>query len=175
MSRFYSLFRDLKGFGVALQSTIPKGEAVEKYLTRPIGEVLVNAEKGQIFHPAAERNKSFSMAKIIFSPVTSKVEGEYRKFVFFSQHWAVCGRFGESEPFGFEKCRPNSVNYRGYDYLSLAFPGITGIFTSLYVKIRPRDTTPLYAKISAEEKEGQIIVTAEKVFFNQIPPCLKKD
>lgn len=171
MGRFYSLFRGLKGFGVALQSTIPKGEQIEKYLEQS-EKALVNAEKGQIFHPAAEGNKSFSTAKIVFTPVTNKAEGEFRKLVFFSQHWAACGRFGEDKPFGFEKCRPGP-GYRGYDYLSLAFPGITGVFTSLYVRIRPRDGVQFFVKISAEEKRGKIIVTAEKVFYNQLPECLR--
>ncbi len=174
MSRFYALFRGLEKFGVVLQSVIPRGEPVEKYLTRPIGEVLANTEKGQIFHPAEIKEIGSNKTEIVFTPVTNKAEGERRMLVFFSQHWATCGRFGEGETFGFEKCRPNSVGYRGYDYMSLAFPGITGRFTSLYVKVKPRDAASFYAKISAEEKEGKIIVTAEKVFFNQLPLCLKK-
>jgi hypothetical protein len=174
MSRFYSLFRNFKGFRVAFQSVIPKGEQVEKYLTQLNEKVIINAERGQIFHPAEEEGikGNHLSAKLVFTTVTNNAGGERRMLVFFSQHQATCGRFGEDKPFGFEKCQPGQ-NYKGFGYLSLAFPGITGRFTSLYAKINPRDAAPLFVKISAEEKEGKIIVTAEKVFYNQLPQCLK--
>lgn len=169
MSRFYSLVAGLKGFGVAFQSNVPEGEPMEKYLTNLTDSVIINEEKRQIFHPAdIQQNGRF--AKVIFHPATNGLE--HRKLVFFSQHLATCGRFGEVQPFGFEKCQPGP-SYRGFDYVGLAYPGITGRFTSLYIKVEPRKKLPLMIKVSVEEKNNNIVVTAEKVFPNQLPKCMK--
>ena len=159
--RFYNLGY---GLSVALQSNVTQGADLTDYLKKGFGleDVVYNKGKGQIFHRAEEieRSNSDPSRKIIFSVATNGKESK-RKLVFFSKTYSIAARFGEEKPFGFDRTRPGP-NYRGRDYLLLDFPGITGIFSPVFVKIKPRGKkTFLHVKIRAEKNEnGRIAITA---------------
>jgi len=169
-------FEIVRGFSVAIQSNFPADEPAEKFLKPGVGpaELVINKEKGQIFHPAVLEELKFSggrVAEIHFAVVTNGKE-KWKKLVFFSKCRAAAARFGETEPFGFDKTRPGP-DYKGHDYLLLALPGITGRFESVYFKVQPKGGRPIYIQISIEKDNGDfVIVKARMVTSRHCPPHL---
>jgi len=162
--RFFSL---VPGLGIALQSNFPPEEPVGIFLKKAIPPLAINQEKGQIFHPAVVQPIDEKQILVFFSLVTNSKEN-FRKLVFFSKHRAIAARFGEVEPFGFDKTRPGP-QYTGRDYLSLRFPGPTGKFATVYFKIQPRNATPFYLGVDVSEEGGQIAVRARRIHPNACP------
>lgn len=171
MSRFYRL---MDNFFVALQSNFPPEESVEKFLKSGIEPAVINQEKGQIFHPADMIESSGGMVEIHFAVVTNGDE-KWKKLVFFSKVRAIAARFGEVKAFGFEGIQPGP-DYKGRDYLLLAFPSISGGFATVYFLTRPRGGHPTYLLVDAEESldagklNGRIIIVRARVVSRNMCP-----
>lgn len=92
------------------------------------------------------------------------------RLVFRAQRWCVAGRFGELSPFGFEKTRGSPPEV---DYISLAFPGITGTFSPVFFSMK--DPWVSYYEVLADSEAGMgNVVKVCSVAFSDIPSCLKK-
>jgi len=172
--KFFSLGEGT-GLSVALQSNIASNEDPIVYLKEGVDEsqVLTNIEKGQIFHPGT----ILPTSEIMFAVITNGRE-EKKKLVFRAKHWTSAARFGEIEPFGFEKTNPRTSDYKGSDYVVLAFPGITGDFSQVFFKIRPRKKKPIFLKIKAWEisdiNEKGVVVRSRRVISHEIPSHLHR-
>ncbi|OGN27463.1 MAG: hypothetical protein A2758_00050 [Candidatus Zambryskibacteria bacterium RIFCSPHIGHO2_01_FULL_49_18] len=77
-----------------------------------------------------------------------------------------CGRAGEEKPFGFE----------GTAYLPLAYPGKTGVFEPLLVRVSEyNNSVPFYIKITAhDEPDNIVVVEAKEVDPNEAPLFLRR-
>lgn len=167
------------GLAVAFQSNIPLGEPAGRFLRafpRPAG---VNQKKRQIFHPAEKETKG-SISKVVFKIATNGKEGRdgvpARQLVFRAKQWTVAARFGEASPFGFDKTNPTKPEtYTGVGYLLLAFPGITGVFTPLYLKVRTREMETIYLMVKAYENADGINVVMTETPPSNIPRYLRYD
>ncbi|MFH1978804.1 MAG: hypothetical protein ABII97_00205, partial [Patescibacteria group bacterium] len=154
------------GLAVALQSNIPMGEPAGRFLRAFPPPAGFNQGKGQIFHPAEKETKG-PVSKVVFKIATNGEEGRdgvpARQLVFRAKQWTVAGRFGETSPFGFDKTNPTKPEtYKGVDHLLLAFPGITGVFTPLYLKVRTREMETIYLMVKAyENADGINVVMTE--------------
>ncbi|MBU2633172.1 hypothetical protein KJ751_01545 [Patescibacteria group bacterium] len=169
--RFYKLEKD---FYVALQSNFPPEEPAGKFLRAYPAPAAISQEKGQIFHQAEvveEKNGS----RVSFSIATNGLE-KWKNLVFFSKTYTAAARWGELKSFGFEKTDPRSPEYRGYDYLPLAFPGITGDFSTVYFKIVPKgkgssllSSYPFLLAVDTHIEDGHVVVVARRVGQGQVP------
>lgn len=68
-----------------------------------------------------------------------------------------CGRDGESKPFGFDAEQAN-VDGKRPKHLPLAYPGKTGVFEPLFIKVVEYDEAPYYLKVDAHDADGGIVV-----------------
>lgn len=93
----------------------------------------------------------------------------WKRGLFKDEHCVLrCGRHGETKPFGFEDAsRP---------YLPLAFPGKTGKFEDLFIRVSEyRNRVPYFLKVSVTEEYGNIVVvTAKVVDSGEVPAFLKR-
>lgn len=86
-----------------------------------------------------------------------------------------CGRAGESRAFGF-----NAGNNNGKTnaYVTLAYPGLTGKFEPLFVKVSEitgRELDSFFLKITAEDgPDNTVVVEAKEVDSREVPVFLQK-
>ena len=68
--------------------------------------------------------------------------------------WMCCGRDGEKEAFGFNAEKDEKKSH----YLSLAYPGKTGVFEPLFIKVVEYGEAPYFLKVDAHDADGGIVV-----------------
>ncbi len=102
--------------------------------------------------------------KIPFKQITL-----WKRGVFKDAHCVLrCGRLDESKPFGFENPeRP---------YLPLAYPGKSGTFEPLYIRVSEyNERVPFFLKVTVHNGEDNVVVVeATKVDSSVVPLFLKK-
>ncbi len=163
--KFFKLEKD---FHVALQSNIDPNVAMEDYLKNGVAPYAVNfnQEKGFIFHSGCvfESLGKKSIKEVRFDIVTNGNE-KSKLLVFRAKTSAIAARFGETKPFGFDGSRPSDkpYTYKGLGYCNLRFPGITGVFMPLYIKLKSRDRHFAYLEIQAfeDKKVNEVVVTCK--------------
>lgn len=81
-----------------------------------------------------------------------------------------CGRAGEKEAFGF-----NTEGSKSEVYLPLAYPGKSGRFEPLFIKVMdPGMNAPYYLKVEAhDEADGVVAVEASLVSVLKVPAFLR--
>ena len=84
--------------------------------------------------------------------------------------WMCCGRDGEKEAFGFNA----EKNEKKSHYLSLAYPGKTGVFEPLFIKVVEYGEVPYFLKVEAHDADGGIVVVeVSKVSILKAPVFLR--
>ncbi len=175
-----------KGFLVVLESKFDKTQSAGRFLKEGVStdDILFshNLERGQeeklgqIWHPGEICVDGNNDEFVAFKIVTNGLEksDDYPPFMLVFQRrgcLAVCARFNDEQPyFGFE-------NKSGY--LPLGFPGISGKFNPLFVKIRPAKKSEydeFFLKIVAtehkEDDEEYVIVVAVEIGKKDVPQGL---
>jgi len=182
-NKFHALYgADLK---VGFETTFPK-------------EVVLNLDplyekSGLIYNPLNKRTKRIYepavkvlgsclngwAAQVFFEPV-SPTESLFRRLVFArkfehstqkSRCWMVAARHGEVSHFGFD-----SWNSKDQKYLSLAYPGVSGEFVPVFVKIQEqnngRKEGVIYLEIWAWGEKSQVVVQGRRVDKEETPELL---
>lgn len=178
--RFVSLCTYLS---VVLESKIPRDRKIEEFLAEGVNleDVLFayhpQDEKrlSQIWHPGRKTTQK-GQEYIIFSVATNGEE-LFCQLIFRARCMAVMARKSEDWTFGFEKTTPGP-NCKYYDFISLAFPGISGEFEPVYVKMRPYGSTgtdDCFVKVSAVEfsERGLVVVACEEAKEEDVPSALR--
>ena len=160
--KFFKLERD---FHVALQSNIDPKVAIEDYLKNDVAPYAVNfnPEKGFIFHSGCvfESLGKKRIREVRFCIITNGSEKK-KSLVFRAKTSAIAARFGETKPFGFDGSRPG-LGYKGLGYCNLRFPGITGVFMPMYIKLNLGFGRKKFLEVQAfeDKKASQIVVTCK--------------
>jgi hypothetical protein len=116
----------------------------------------------------------------IFFELASQVGSLFRRLVFARKIknptqkprcWIVAARHGEVTHFGFD-----SWNSKDQRYLSLAYPGISGQFIPVYVKIQNGKEDFVYLEVWAcdedGDEDGKVVVQARRVVNADVPESL---
>ncbi len=175
--KFYPLFgNDLK---VGFETTFRK-EAVLNlnplYSKSGLVYEKPNESVKRVYEPATKVLGSCvdgDAAQVFFKSVSS--DGLlFRRLVFtrkLRRHWMVATRHGEIATFGFD-----SWNSRDERYLSLAYPGLNGLFVPVYIKIQDgreeKGEEFLYLEVWAWGDEPQVVVQARRVNEKEAPESL---
>ncbi|MCX6813344.1 MAG: hypothetical protein NTV77_02610 [Candidatus Azambacteria bacterium] len=131
----------------------------------------------RVYEPAVKvlgSCKDGEAVQVFFEPV-SPVEALFRRLVFFRKAypqkprpWVVAARHGEVEHFGFD-----SWNSKDQKYLSLAYPGVSGEFAPVYVKIQDgKEDGFVYLEVWAWSEDGKVVVQGRRVGKSETPESL---
>ena len=173
-NKFHSLFGpDLK---VGFETTFPKEVVLNlDPLYGKSGLIHDSAKESvqRVYEPAVKVLGSCldGDATQVFFESVSPIGLLFRRLVFAKKRrWMVAARHGEVSHFGFD-----SWNSKDQRYLSLAYPGISGQFIPVYVKIQNGKEDFVYLEVWAwdEEGNGRIVVQGRHVGEKEAPKSLK--
>ncbi|MDP2945926.1 MAG: hypothetical protein Q8N61_00525 [bacterium] len=131
----------------------------------------------RVYEPAVKvlgSCKDGKAVQIFFEPVSS-ASSLFQRLVFTRKFnptqkprcWTVAARHGEVSHFGFD-----SWNSKDQRYLSLAYPGISGQFIPVYVKIQNGKEGFVYLEVWAWEEDGEVVIQARRVENADVPESL---
>lgn len=85
---------------------------------------------------------------------------------------AWCGRFGAEErgPFGFDTKGSSNLYYQ-----PLSYPGKSGRFEPLFIKVAEDGEAPYYLKVEAHDEDGDVVVVAVSRVEAEVVPAFLRE